>query len=377
MLVTCPVCDKVFVCGDGVDQLPTNQYAIQIAKMTYKWCITCGMLAKLTCYYKNPLHSLVSIGNASYEDAQDLQLLIKEMPLNKSCAIEQRKQVDVQLKSVLKSLKEAEDGIRELIAKNDIHLHAALTLDKDFGYMLGKDFSIPSLKEKMKKLTIAYKESMAFSQKMLDEHEMQKKIRVVINLKNPDGEAVPTIPLFEEGFFSNFPEGTETLSSLTDSKLMVLSHQIFEILKLGSISVHSKSPPPPQPSIIPSCLSVSDIQIQLKSETSDENQVEPSNTKEPQPLSYSQVVNMKKPELALTTTEMKLLPVSSACVAHFTLRFYEKRLLGDIIIRAHMPSHSKFLQELAAFCSRPKEISRKITKVIFCFYLFKFYKSLG
>ena len=348
------------MCGDGVDQLPTNHYAVHIAKMTNKWCLTCGKLAKLTCCYENPLHSLVCVGDATFQDAQDLQLLIKEIPLKKNSAIEQRNKVDLQLKTMLKSLKEAEDGIRELISKNDIQLHTALSLDKEFGFMSNKDTSIQSLKDKMQKLNAAYKESKAFSRTVLEEFELQRKIRVVINLKNVDGETIPTIPLFEEGFFSNSADGAENFNSLTDVKLMVLSHQIFEILKLGNVSLNVKSP---RPLSLASCLSVSDFLVKLKPEIPDQVETESFTLKDPAPLSYSQVVNLRKPEPALTTIEKKLFPLPPASVTHFSLRFYEKRLLGDVAIRACMPAHSKFLQEMALYCNRPREISRKITKV--------------
>ena len=355
------------MCGNGVDQLPTNLYAVQIAKMTNKWCLTCGIPSKLTCCYENPCHSLVSMGNASFQDAKDLQLLVEDLPLNKSSAIEQRKLLDFELKNILKSLKESEDGVRELIARNDVQLHSALSLDKEFGFLSGRDISLLSFKENMKKLTAAYKESMTSSRKLLEEYRAQKKIRIFISLKNPDDEIIPTIPLFEEGFSSDFTDKVENLNSFTENMLMALSHHIFEILKLGNVSLEAKSLKPPKPSVVPSWFCVPDTHIQLKPELLHRVKIESPATKD-FPLSYSEVVNLKKANLASSITEGKLLSTSPASSTHFTLRFYEKRILGEVIIKAEMPNHSKFLQEAAAFCSRPKEICRKIFKVTFFFF---------
>jgi len=69
------------------------------------WCFTCQSVANLVCYFNTvPKHLVVNCGSCSLKEVEELQGLLREMPVQKSLAIEKRKQIQVHLKSVLQSL---------------------------------------------------------------------------------------------------------------------------------------------------------------------------------------------------------------------------------------------------------------------------------
>ena len=76
-------------------------------------CLTCKSVANLSCHFSNPKHILITIKGSTLKEAEDLQKLIKDIPVKKSLAILKRKQVQAHLTSLMESLKQVEDGLKD------------------------------------------------------------------------------------------------------------------------------------------------------------------------------------------------------------------------------------------------------------------------
>lgn len=353
------------------------------------WCLTCESVANLSCYFSNPKHFLVTIKGSTLKDAEDLQKLIKDIPVKKSLAIQKRKQVQAHLASLMESLKQVEDGLKEQIAKNDFHLTALMTLEEKVALpQESKDVTIVTIREIVNKIAFQCEESLTDVTRIAEYFESQKRIKILLNLRNADNQIIPTFSLFEDGFYSNWST-SENLST-TDRNLMLVSHVIFNILKRWNIALKVKSspaslfaaiaipcienrlPPPPLMSVVAPSTSSN-----IAPSTSPPNVAEQTFNKistnsnsvwgSPPVLSYSQVLNLPKPVLP-----PKPLPQTGSELPSFTFRFGQKgngkfnvpsKFLGEVLVKMKLTSHVKFIQELVHFCRKPREVTRRIIKV--------------
>ncbi|KAK4007914.1 hypothetical protein OUZ56_013075 [Daphnia magna] len=254
VIITCPLCRNTFTCNNGVDNLPSNMYALHIAKMSNKaerakqlqrslecWCLSCESVAKLSCYFSNPKHTLVSIRGSTMKEAEDLQKLIKDIPLKKSLAIKKHKQVQAHLNSLMESLKQVEVGLKDQIMKNDLHLAGIMSLDEKLAFAQeNKDMTVAAVRETVNKIAFQCDESLAEVANIAEYYESQKRIRILLKLRT-DNQVIPTFSLFEDGFYSNWSTA-ENLST-TDRNLMLVSHLVFTILKRWKIALKVKLPP--------------------------------------------------------------------------------------------------------------------------------------
>ncbi|KAK4028342.1 hypothetical protein OUZ56_017622 [Daphnia magna] len=399
VIITCPLCRNTFTCNNGVDNLPSNMYALHIAKMSNKaerakqlqrslecWCLSCESVAKLSCYFSNPKHSLVSIRGSTMKEAEDLQKLIKDIPLKKSLAIKKHKQVQAHLNSLMESLKQVEVGLKDQLMKNDLHLAGIMSLDEKLAFAQeNKDMTVAAVRETVNKIAFQCDESLAEVANIAEYYESQKRIRILLNLRNSDNQVIPTFSLFEDGFYSNWSTA-ENLST-TDRNLMLVSHLVFTILKrwkialkvklpLGSMftavslsSIENRHSPPQLPSVTASSTS-SSVPSTTISPSVVEQSLKPSNSNSawgPAPtLSYSQVLNLPKP-----LQPPKPISQASSELPSFTFRFGQKgnskfnlssKFLGEVLVKIRLSSHVTFMQELVYFCRKPREISRRIIK---------------
>lgn len=353
------------------------------------WCLTCESVANLSCYFSNPKHFLVTIKGSTLKEAEDLQKLIKDIPVKKSLAIQKRKQVQAHLASLMESLKQVEDGLKDQIAKNDFHLTALMTLEEKVALpQESKDVTIVTIREIVNKIAFQCEESLTDVTRIAEYFESQKRIKILLNLRNADNQIIPTFSLFEDGFYSNWST-SENLST-TDRNLMLVSHVIFNILKRWNIALKVKSspaslfaaiaipcienrlPPPPLMSVVAPSTSSN-----IAPSTSPPNVAEQTFNKistnsnsvwgSPPVLSYSQVLNLPKPVLP-----PKPLPQTGSELPSFTFRFGQKgngkfnvpsKFLGEVLVKMKLTSHVKFIQELVHFCRKPREVTRRIIKV--------------
>lgn len=62
-------------------------------------------MANLVCYFNTvPKHLVVNCGSCSLKEVEELQGLLRDMPGQKSLAIEKRKQIQAHLKAVMQSI---------------------------------------------------------------------------------------------------------------------------------------------------------------------------------------------------------------------------------------------------------------------------------
>uniref|UniRef100_A0A0P4YJA5 RING-type domain-containing protein n=1 Tax=Daphnia magna TaxID=35525 RepID=A0A0P4YJA5_9CRUS len=399
VIITCPLCRNTFTCNNGVDNLPSNMYALHIAKMSNKaerakqlqrllecWCLSCESVAKLSCYFSNPKHSLVSIRGSTMKEAEDLQKLIKDIPLKKSLAIKKHKQVQAHLNSLMESLKQVEVGLKDQLMKNDLHLAGIMSLDEKLAFAQeNKDMTVAAVRETVNKIAFQCDESLAEVANIAEYYESQKRIRILLNLRNSDNQVIPTFSLFEDGFYSNWSTA-ENLST-TDRNLMLVSHLVFTILKRWKIALKVKLPPgsmftavslssienrhsPPQLPTVTASSTSSSVPSTTISPSVVEQSLKPSNSNSawgPAPtLSYSQVLNLPKP-----LQPPKPISQASSELPSFTFRFGQKgnskfnlssKFLGEVLVKIRLSSHVTFMQELVYFCRKPREISRRIIK---------------
>ena len=239
--------------------------------------------------------------------------------MKKSLAILKRKQVQAHLTSLMESLKQVEDGLKDQIVKNDFHLAALMSLDEKVVLPKeSKDVSIAIIREIVSKTAFQCEESLTDVNRIAEHYESQKKIKILLNLQNADNHIIPTFSLFEDGFYSSWST-SENLST-TDRNLMLVSHVIFNILKRWNIALKVKLPPrslfsaavtmpcaenrlPPPPlltvvapstsaSIVPSASPPNVAEQSFNKASSNSNSV--WGTAAPV-LSYSQVLNLPKP----------------------------------------------------------------------------------
>lgn len=349
----------------------------------------------MACYFSNPKHFLINIRGSTFKEAEDLQKLINDFPLKKSLAIQKRKQVQAQLNSVMQSFKQVEEALKDQIVKNDLHIAALMSLDEKGSIGLpqdSKDLSVATLKETMTKISSQCEESLSDVTKMVEQFELHKRIRILLNLKNPENQIIPTFSLFEDGFYSNWST-TENLSS-TDRNLMVLSHLTFTILKRWNIDLKVKSSPsslfaavampsaetrlpsPPSQTALGSCSS-STIPLNISPNNTAGTSFNSKTTTPPNTssvwgsapaLSYSQVLNLPKP----LQPPKQVTQSSSNDLSSFTFRFGQKgngkfnvpsKFLGEVLVKMTLSSHVTFIRELVHFCRKPREVTRRIIKV--------------
>ncbi|XP_057367824.1 E3 ubiquitin-protein ligase TRIM32-like [Daphnia carinata] len=397
VIITCPLCRNTFTCNNGVDNLPSNMYALHIAKMSNKaerakqlqrslecWCLSCESVAKLACYFSNPKHTLVTIRGSTLKEAEDLQKLVKDIPLKKSLAIKKHKQVQAHLNSLMESLKQVEDGLKDQLMKNDLHLAGIMSLDDNLAFAQDKkDMTVAAVRETVNKIAFQCDESLAEVANIAEYYESQKRIRILLNLRNSDNQVIPTFSLFEDGFYSNWSTA-ENLST-TDRNLMLVSHLVFTILKrwkialkvqlppssmftAGSLSsIENRHPPPQLPTVIAPSTSSSVPSTTMSPSVVEQPLNKPSSAWGPAPtLSYSQVLNLPKP-----LQPPKPVSQASSELPSFTFRFGQKgnskfnlssKFLGEVLVKIRLSSHVTFMQELIYFCRKPREMSRRIIK---------------
>lgn len=315
--------------------------------------------------------------------------------MKKSLAILKRKQVQAHLTSLMESLKQVEDGLKDQIVKNDFHLAALMSLDEKVVLPKeSKDVSIAIIREIVSKIAFQCEESLTDVNTIAEHFESQKRIKILLNLRNADNHIIPTFSLFEDGFYSNWST-SENLST-TDRNLMLVSHVIFNILRRWNIALKVKLPPgslfaaavtmpcaenrlPPPPlltvvapstsaSIAPSASPPNVAEQSFNKTSSNSNSV--WGTAAPV-LSYSQVLNLPKP-----VAPPKPLLQRDNELPSFTFRFGQKgngkfnvpsKFLGEVLVKMKLASHVSFVQELVYFCRKPREIARRIIKVFFKF----------
>jgi hypothetical protein len=102
-------------------------------------------------------------------------------------AIQKRKQVQAHLASLMESLKQVEDGLKDQIAKNDVHLAALLTLEEKVALnQESKDVTIASLREIVNKIAFQSEESLTDVTRIAEYFESQKRMKILLNLRNAD-----------------------------------------------------------------------------------------------------------------------------------------------------------------------------------------------
>lgn len=350
-------------------------------------------MANLSCHLSAPRHFLLTLRGSSQQEAEELQHLIKDLPLKKSLAIQKRKQFQSHLNLLLQSLKEVEDGVREQIIKNDLHLSGLLSLDEKIHtdiFNENKEITVGIVKGSLSELVLKCEESLAGVAKTIDSLEAQKKIRIILNLKDSTNQIIPTFPLFEEGFYSN-RSSQESLSTI-DRNLLLISHLTFTVWNRWKISVNKakllsgasfsgvsfENPRVPL-ALLPSQTSTS-VPSNPSSNTSMSTSPADSSYSEMPPnsqgawgsapvLSYSQVLNMAP---KLPQPPKPALCLSSGNLPNFTLRFGQKgngkfnvssKFLGDVLIKMTSRANAAFSQELIRFCRKPREVTRRIIKV--------------
>lgn len=317
------------------------------------------------------------------KEAEDLQKLIKDIPLKKSLAIKKHKQVQAHLNSLMESLKQVEVGLKDQLMKNDLHLAGIMSLDEKLAFAQeNKDMTVAAVRE-----TVNFQcdESLAEVANIAEYYESQKRIRILLNLRNSENQVIPTFSLFEDGFYSNWSTA-ENLST-TDRNLMLVSHLVFTILKRWKIALKVKLPPgsmftavslssienrhsPPQLPTVTAPSTSSSVPSTTISPSVVEQSLKPSNSNSawgPAPtLSYSQVLNLPKP-----LQPPKPISQASSELPSFTFRFGQKgnskfnlssKFLGEVLVKIRLSSHVTFMQELVYFCRKPREISRRIIK---------------
>ena len=326
-------------------------------------------------------------------EAEDLQRLIKGLPLKKSLAVQKRKHVQAHLNLLMQSIKQIEAELKEQMVKNDLQLArlVSLDVDGDFGLSVeNKELTISIAKETISRMTLQCEESLNDISKITENLDLQKRIRILLSFRSTENQTIPTCSLFEDGFYCNWPT-SENLSS-TDRNLLLVSHLIFSILKRWNIPLQVKSPSTSLYSVaamtstedrqpvasasttMSSCVSnVPAIGGSFNtSEPSFDNTPTNSNNKiwgSASMLSYSQVLNLPKP----AHPQKQQHQASCERLPTFTFRFGQKgngkfnlssKFLGDVSVKVTLSSHVTFVQELVNFCHKPREFTRRITKVI-------------
>lgn len=194
----------------------------------------------------------MGMGVCSQKEAAELSKLLNEIPGQKAAAIAKRKQIQVQLSLLMQSVTQVQDGLKDLILKNesklaDLMAHKVNLLDlissnaEEAGGQASKQQTISSIRDSVTTLARDIQRSLADGSSLAEEFEMQKRIRIFLHLRSPENQPLPTFSLFEDGFYSNWAT-TENLSS-TDRNLMVLSHLVFTILKRWNIKLRIKTTP--------------------------------------------------------------------------------------------------------------------------------------
>lgn len=382
-----PKLKKLSSCTDRMSKVLNLHYifctSLGFLRLEY-WCLTCESVANLPCYFSTPKHYLLTIRGSTLKEAEDLQKLVKDIPVKKALAIQKRKQVQAHLNSLMQSLKQVEDGLKDQMVKNDLHLAGLMSLD-DMGYcglpQENNELTVVTAMETATKIALQCEESLTDVNRIIDNFDAHKRIRILLNLKNAENQAIPTFSLFQDGFYSNWST-SENLSS-TDRNLMVLSHLVFSILKRWNIVLkpnsspgslfatvpmapnESRLPPPPPATAAPS----SGIPLASAAQQSF-NKTSPNSGSvwgSAPVLSYSQVLNLPKPP-----QPTKQFCLTNGDLPSFTFRFGQKgngkfnvpsKFLGDVLVKMTLSSHITFTKELVHFCRKPREVTRRIIKV--------------
>lgn len=407
VLISCPLCRSTYTCTDGVENCKTNVWALCIAKMcsksermkhqqdlSKKWCLTCEAVANSTCCAINSSsnnHAVIALGTSTIEEAENLQKLIKEIRLKQINAIEKTRSIQAHLLSLKDSLKLVELQLQDQIANNELHMSRIVSLDAKglINQGGGEEMTISVLKDSVMDIASQFEECLKDRTKMSDGLELQKKIRILLHLRDAQNQPISTFSLFEDGFYSNWTT-TEELSA-DDCELMMMSHLIFSILKRYNISLKSRPPtgsyftslpvecrPRPLPM---SSTSVTSLSSRLSSPSSSRRFPVPNEITCTSPsaigssqfiassLSYSQVLNLPKPSLPTEEAHFPLKTEVSLPV--FSIRFGEKsnprynvpsKNLGEVVVQQTLSSHIQFTQQLIACCRKPQEIARSIMK---------------
>lgn len=258
-------------------------------------------------------------------------------------AIEERKKVEEQLDSIMKSIESAREEVRKLQDENNICLAEMISIletnvkktDQQSNHQdkskrssvlseLKSLFDGSSPEDTTETLKVNFEKSVELCEKKLceakaiaSEYELQSQIKIAVNLYDESDHPIQTLPVFYQGF---------RLSSLTNGyrpDLLLLSHIVFSFLK------KQKFP--------------------LKNEQ--------------QPLAgVSKITSLPPTISSLDNSKFVLGNLSSK----FILRLFQSgRSKCEIHIRPAPTFHPAFMQMLGDFCYKsPKEFRTSIDKVI-------------
>lgn len=369
-----------------------------------KWCLTCESAANSNCCSVSngsKKHSVIGLGSASIDDAEHLQNLIKDTLFKQALALEKTKSVRAHLLSLMGSLKQVEHRIKEIMTANELDLSDIMSLcDKNvLGLNLEEEVTVSTLRDTVTRISFQVEKFLKDRTNLFDELELQKRIRILLNLRNAENQTISTFSLFEDGFYSNWTT-TEELS-IDDRELMMMSHLVFSILMRYNIPLRIRRPPPigsyftslplesrmPRPLPIASASATMSFVKSFSPSTSPllasnefafpaSPEKEDEDSFSPPALSYSQVLNLPKPP----SLPAQLPKTIDNPLPSFTIRFGEKgnakynvpsKYLGEVLVQQTLNCHVAFTRQMKLFCRKPQELTRSIMKVrIFFKYFF-------
>ena len=154
------------------------------------------------------------MGTSTIEEAENLQKLIKEIRLKQINATEKTRSIQAHLLSLKDSLKLVELQLQDQIANNELHMSRIVSLDAKglINQGGGEEMTISVLKDSVMDIASQFEECLKDRTKMSDGLELQKRIRILLHLRDAQNQPISTFSLFEDGFYSNWTT-TEELSA--------------------------------------------------------------------------------------------------------------------------------------------------------------------
>ncbi len=279
-----------------------------------QWCLKCRNEASAECSLAIG-HTNIPMETSPPEYCLQIQELRDKNDKDIANIIEKRGEAKKYFNDVSNALKQVEEEVKRMEKENDLHLSKMVSILMEEPTNINESSSIESLATKIKECAKVVEQELAIIKRLQSSYlNNLKNTKITLQFKDPDGKIRPTeVPVFDEGFSPGSGQQGQPKT------LAVVSHILLSLLKSRT---KIKKVLPPSPS------------------------------------SQTSIIE------ATPRIEKTIINEIDFRYFVFSMNFFHREYsLGTILVRPDSRFYRPFVDSLAQFCQKSKDLAVKINNV--------------
>lgn len=184
--------------------------------------MTCAQIAEDPCH---EYHLVLNIPSKKPADGQSLQKRIRTFKIRSKLAIGEYEKIQIKLGKLHTCIKAVEQNVKGQIEDNDLRMAKLMSAVYDIDKKTNGTETIEAFEKKMDQMTKDADEQIKMIARLAEIMKQEKFLRLRINLETRRKQRIPTIPLLEQGYW------TDLLRPERNHEMFLLHHLVFFILK--------------------------------------------------------------------------------------------------------------------------------------------------